>query len=193
MKKNKELILFMPFIGGGGVEKNLFIISNFLITKIKNITVCTVSRDFKKKFNKKIKFLTPTKKISKKINIRMNYLICLFVLFKYLRKNKNCTVLSFQANIYCIILCKLFNIKIIVRSNSSPSGWYHNNIKKLLYKNIILLADRVIVNSLEFKKQMINRFGIKVHCIYNPLNTSKILDDSKKGKIDNFFRTKKMY
>ena len=29
MQKNK-LIIFMPFIGGGGVEKNLFLISNYL-------------------------------------------------------------------------------------------------------------------------------------------------------------------
>ena len=37
-----------------------------------------------------------------------------------------------------------------------------------------MLADAVIVNSIEFKKQMINRFGIKVHCIYNPLNILEI-------------------
>ncbi len=181
----------MPFIGGGGVEKNLFIISNFLVSKIENVTICTTLKVFKNKFNKKIKFLTPSQKISKNINIRINYLICLFVLFKYLRKNKNCVVFSFQANVYCILLCKLLNIKIIVRSNSSPSGWYHNIIKKIIYKKIISLADRVIVNSLEFKKQMLDRFNIKVNCIYNPLNISKILKDSKKGKMDNFFENKK--
>ena len=35
MKKiKKKLIIFMPSIDGGGVEKNLFIISNFLSNKI---------------------------------------------------------------------------------------------------------------------------------------------------------------
>ena len=35
-KKNyKKVIIFMPYIGIGGVEKNLFIISNFLVKKLK--------------------------------------------------------------------------------------------------------------------------------------------------------------
>ena len=29
----KKVIIFMPSIEGGGVEKNLFIISNYLVTK----------------------------------------------------------------------------------------------------------------------------------------------------------------
>ena len=48
MKNNKNLILFMPFIGGGGVEKNLFIIANYLATKIiDKVTLCTLSIDKK--------------------------------------------------------------------------------------------------------------------------------------------------
>ena len=89
----------------------------------------------------------------RKLHIRLKYLICLVILFKFLIKNKNSTVLSFQANIYCIILCKLLNINIIVRSNSSPSGWYHNTIKKIIYKYLISKADSVIVNSIEFKNK----------------------------------------
>ena len=38
----------MPFIGIGGVEKNLFIISNYLVKKVKNLSICTVSKDKKK-------------------------------------------------------------------------------------------------------------------------------------------------
>ena len=33
-KKFKKVLIFMPFIGIGGVEKNLFIISNFLSKKV---------------------------------------------------------------------------------------------------------------------------------------------------------------
>ena len=49
MLNNKNLILFMPFIGGGGVEKNLYIIANYLSTKIDKIKLCTLSIDKKKK------------------------------------------------------------------------------------------------------------------------------------------------
>ena len=180
----------MPFIGGGGVEKNLFIISNYLSKKVDNLYVCSVSKNLKNKFNKKIKFITTKKEINKNFNIRLKYLIALFILFKFLLKNRNTTVLSFQANIYCIILCKLFNIKVIIRSNSSPSGWYHNFLKKITYKFVISFADCVIVNSKNFKIQMQKKFGIKVKCIYNPLNKNEIIAKSRIKINNNFFEKK---
>jgi len=190
MKKNKNLIIFMPFIGIGGVEKNLFIISNYLIKKVENLSVCTSSNKYKKKFDKKIKFISPQKKISENLNIRLKYILCLFLLFKLFLKNKNFTVISFQANIYCILLCKLFNVQVIVRSNSSPSGWYHNNFKKFVYKKIISLADEVIVNSDDFKKEMEKKFSIKVNCIFNPLNIDEIKKKASSIYKNNFFKKK---
>ena len=53
----------MPYIGIGGVEKNLFIISNFLKKKIKNLSICTTSTNYKRKFLKNIKLITPRNKI----------------------------------------------------------------------------------------------------------------------------------
>ena len=188
---NRNLILFMPFIGGGGVEKNLYIIANHLSAKFKKIKICTLSRDKLLNFNKKIKYLGPSKNFYGKPHIRLKYLICLVILFKFLIKNKNSTVLSFQANIYCIVLCKLLNINIIVRSNSSPSGWYHNTIKKITYKYLISKADSVIVNSIEFKKQMESKFKIKVNCIFNPLDLKNIRKQSNLGRPDPFFHKKK--
>ncbi len=181
----------MPFIGGGGVEKNLFIIANFFTKKFKYVNVCTYSKKHKNKFNKKINFLTPKTNLSENINLRIKYLICLFALYKFLNQNKKTVVFSFQANIYCILLCKLLSVKVIVRSNSSPSGWYHNSIKKFIYKKIISFANVVIVNSVIFKKQMIKKFGIKVHCIYNPLNILEILKKSRNYKKEKFFTSKK--
>ena len=190
MKKNKNLIIFMPFIGIGGVEKNLFIVSNYLIKKVNNLSVCTSSNKYKKKFDKKIKFISPKKKVSENLNIRLKYILCLFLLFKLFLKNKNFTVISFQANIYCILLCKLFNVQIIVRSNSSPSGWYHNNFKKFVYKKIISLADEVIVNSDDFKKEMEKKFSIKVNCIFNPLNINEIKKKASSIYKNGFFKKK---
>ncbi len=186
--KSKNIIFFMPFIGGGGVEKNLFIIANYFSKKIKKLIICTSSRKYKYKFNKKIKFLSPKKNIDEKVNIRLQYIISLFLLFKFLFKNKNTIVFAFQANIYCIIICKLLNIKVVVRSNSSPEGWYHNPIKKIIYKKIISLADAIIVNSLQFKKQMETKFNIQVHCIYNPLDIKEIIKKSKIKISEKFFK-----
>ena len=187
IKTKKNLIIFMPFIGGGGVEKNLFLISNFLSKKFKKIRICTISEKYKKKFNNKIEFIFPKKDYSENLNIRIKYLICLYELFKYLKSNKDSVVLSFQANIYCIIICKLLNIKVIVRSNSSPIGWYHNNLKKFIYQKIIKKADKVIVNSSDFKKQMETMFKIKVESIFNPLNLDEIKKKSKEKINFEFF------
>ena len=191
MVNNKNLILFMPFIGGGGVEKNLYIIANYLSRKFKKIKLCTLSHDKLRKFDKKIKYIGPHNNYYENINIRLKYLVCLYFLFKYLINHKNSIVFAFQANIYCIILCRILNVKIIVRSNSSPSGWYHNSLKKIIYKYFISKADQVIVNSYEFKKQMESKFNIKVNCILNPLNIKYINKKSKSGKSDSFFKNKK--
>ena len=49
--KQKRLIIFIPSIEGGGVEKNLFIISNYLKDKINKTSVITVSNKFKHRFS----------------------------------------------------------------------------------------------------------------------------------------------
>jgi glycosyltransferase involved in cell wall biosynthesis len=123
--------------------------------------------------------------------MRIKYFYCLIILFIFLLKNKNTVVFSFQANIYCILLCKILKIKIISRSNSSPSGWSHNFIKKIIYKKIINMADAIITNSKDFKKQMDKNFGIKTLCIYNPLNKIEIIKKSKTKTNFNFFNNKK--
>ena len=51
--KQKKLLIFMPSIEGGGVEKNLFIISNFLAYKIYKVFLITASKKYKNKFDKK--------------------------------------------------------------------------------------------------------------------------------------------
>ena len=175
----KKLIIFMPSIEGGGVEKNLMIIANYLTTRIKNVTIISLSKKFKSKFNKKINFIT-TKINFDYLNRKTKYLISLFLLFRELLGNKNKVVFSFQANIYCILLCKILNVKVVVRSNSSPSGWSKNFIKKFVFKFVLSLADKVVVNSFDFKKEMEQKFNVKSFCIYNPLDVHKIKKLSKK-------------
>ena len=53
MKLSSNLILFMPSIDGGGVEKNLIIIANYLIKKLKKVTVITYDNRFRSKFDRR--------------------------------------------------------------------------------------------------------------------------------------------
>ena len=149
--KTKKVILFMPSVEGGGVEKNFFIIANYLSKKINNLSIITTFTK-KGKFEKNKNVILSGNSIWEKFGRRTKYIICLWLLLKEIIKDNNRIVFAFQANIYCIILCKIFNIPILTRSNTAPDGWSNNIIKKL-YINFLAKANVVIVNSLEFKRK----------------------------------------
>lgn len=180
----------MPSIEGGGVEKNLFLISNFLATKFKDLRLITASHEFKKKF-KNINIIFPGFDLSSKSRI-VKYFFCLYELLKIILKEKNLIIFSFQANLYCILISKLFRKKVIIRSNSSPSGWSNNYIKKKIFKTILKLADTIIVNSNEFQKEIKKKFSVRSVVIYNPLNKQEIIRQAnKKVNFPFFDKTKK--
>ena len=107
-------------------------------------------------------------------------MIAIFLLIKEIIKDKNIIVFSFQANIYCIIVCKLLSVRVIARSNTAPIGWSNNIVKRYIFKKVLNLSDEVIVNSIEFKKDLKKELGINSVCIYNPLNCKEIIKKSKK-------------
>ncbi len=186
----KKLIIFMPFIHYGGVEKNLFLIANYLSKSVNNIFLITSNTNLKKKINKKIKIINP-KIFNNNKNKFLSYFLCLMILIKILIKEKNYLVFSFQANIYCAFICILFNVNIIIRSNTSPIGWDHSLLKKKIYQIIIGKVDKIILNSREFKKQFTKLLNLKSVCIYNPLDVKKIKYKSREKLIFPFFKTNK--
>lgn len=187
--KQKKLIIFMPSIEGGGVEKNLFLISNFLSSKFNQVKLVTASNN--------------TKKIHKRINIVDSKILNFFakgrlfktifssiLLFFQLLNERNVIVLSFQANLFAILITKFFNIKIITRLNSSPSGWVDNNWRKNFFRKIYSWSDLIIVNSYEFKKELWTKLKIKSHCIFNPLDKNIVIKKSKDKIKDNPYKIK---
>ena len=182
----------MPSIEGGGVEKNVFIVSNYLAKKFNGISLITISKKYKSKFNKLVDVKTLSSYFWDNLPRRFKYFLALSLLIFELIKDRNKIVFSFQANIYCIIICKLLSIKVIVRSNSAPFGWSKNPFKKKLYKFFLKKADDIMVNSLEFKKDMKREFNVDSSCIYNPLNTKEILKLSKKRTKKNFNKKKNL-
>ena len=176
----KKIILFMPSIEKGGAEKNLFIISNYLCKKFKKLTVISASKKAKKNFNKKVQFLCPESEIWNAFGRSLKNFISIFFLIKKILQDRKTLVLSFQANIYAIIICKIFSINIITRSNSFPDDWTNNFIKKFIFKKILSLANENIVNSIAIRNKFRLNYKINATCIYNPLNKKQILKLSKK-------------
>jgi glycosyltransferase involved in cell wall biosynthesis len=193
MKNNNKLIIFMPSMDGGGVEKNIIIISNYLSKYIKKIYLITYDNRYNKFFDRNIKIINIKKKSYKNINKYKKYFFCLIELLKLFIKKRNVSVFTFQANIYAITLCKLFGVKVISRSNSSPAGWNKNFFKNLLFGIFFKLSNKIIVNSYAFKKQIDNKFNINSKMIYNPLNKKEILEKSKYKCKQKIFFNKKIF
>ena len=70
--KIPKIIIFFPSIEKGGADKNLFMISNFLSNKFKNICIITSSKNYLNNLNKKIKYVGP-KSISKTLQKFENF------------------------------------------------------------------------------------------------------------------------
>ena len=71
---NKKILFFMPSIEGGGVEKNLFIVSNYFSEKFENIYLITTSTEFKKNLIKKLELFRQRQIFGKNLVEELNIL-----------------------------------------------------------------------------------------------------------------------
>ena len=62
-----------------------------------------------------------------------------------------------------------------------------NYFKNLIFKYFLCKSDEIIVNSKIFKKELDNKFKTNSKLIFNPLNKTEILRNSKKKIRFNFF------
>ena len=115
--------------------------------------------------------------------------MCLIILSKEIIRNKNTSVFSFQANIYAVFLSLILRFNLIIRSNSSPSGWNKGIVKNYLFKIFLQFPKSIIVNSLDFKYEIDKKFIINSSLIYNPLNKNEILLKSKEKINFKIFNT----
>ncbi len=194
MKKKRSLIIFIPSIENAGVEKNLYLIANYLARKNIPIKVLTASNNKRRFFDEKIKIISVKNKKSIKNSRLIKTLVAIFLFFKNCR-NEDVVILSFQSNIIAIMLGLIFKKKTIIRSNTSPEKYIKNGIYKIIFKFFFNLADEIIVNSFDFKKKFRKFFSIIPNVIYNPFVGKKVkkvnfsfFSDKKSLKIINVAR-----
>ena len=164
----------MPSMDGGGVEKNLIIIANYISKKGINVNLISFDDKFKENFNKKINFIKPRFSTLNRSKY-YKYFFCLLLLARELIKN-NCIVFSFQANIYAIILWKILNTQIIIRSNHH-TGW-NKNFFKILFLDYFLKGNEIIVNSFDFKRELDSKFDTNLW-LFKSINKQEILKNKK--------------
>ncbi len=170
---SKEIIIFIPSIESGGVEKNFFILLKFLLKFYTKINLVTSSKIKLSKHLKKVKIIKPNSKFWINQNRLVKSIVCLFLLIKFFPKNKF-LLFSFQSNFFSIIASKLMGWPIILRLNTSPEKYVNNFFKIILFKTLYKLGDEIIVNSKEFKNNIKRVLGLNSIVIYNPVYNKRI-------------------
>ena len=184
----KKLIIFMPSIEGGGVEKNLFIVSNYLVKNFKSVSLITISKKYKNKFDKKINFISLKSDYWDTLSRRTKYFLAIILLIRELLTKKNSIIFAFQANIYAIITCKLLNKKLLYALILHLLDGLKIFLRNL-FINFSKKVDIVMANSKDFIKSLKSEFNVNAHCIYNPLNKNEIIKKSK-IKTKKYFESK---
>lgn len=195
MKYKNQLVFFYPSIEIGGLTKNLFSLINSLSNKKYNINFITYknlkNNVVAKKlytFDKKINVITP-KFFFKTYNRYLKYFFCFLTLLHFCSKNKF-LIISFQSNILSIIAAKLTNSKIIIRCNTAPQKYVSDFKKKMFFKFFYSLADKILVTSNDFKKEMKKYFNLKSIVHRQSLDIEGI---KKKSKVKTNFEFFKKY
>ncbi len=176
----KKIVLFIPSIEGGGVEKNLFLIAEYLSKIHKKLFIITADKKYKNVSNKNISVICPTSSIWERKTRLVKTIISILLLIKNF--NKDTIILSFQSNISAIFISKVFGYKIIIRLNTSIRKYINNIFRKFLYKLFYNFADEIIVNSKSFKNEIKKILNLNSNLIYN-----LAIQNKKKEKI-NFFK-----
>ena len=184
-KFNKRIIFFCPSMEEGGVEKNLINICNG-ISLDRKISVITANKNKEKFFKDNVEFISSTSNFyNSKIRI-IKSLFCIYLLLKK-HKNKETILVSFQSNILAIIFSKLLNYKIIIRLNQSPNNYAKNYFKRKIMAYFYRRANKIIVNSIEFRKEIKKYFNLNSITIYNLIEPKNKILKLSKYKINNSF------
>ena len=181
----KKLAIYIPSIESGGVEKNLYSISEYFLKKNIDLYIITANTNKKKFFNKKAKFICPKNKNWNKSSRLVKNFICSILTIKNLKKT-NIPIFSFQSNISAIILSKILGLKIAIRLNTSLSKYMKGFLKKTFFKLVYNMSDKIIVNSNIFKKELKRTLSLDSIAILNPLNVKKIINKKKINFFLNF-------
>ena len=104
----REITIFCPTIGVGGVEKNLYLILNYFAKKNLNVNLLTCSFEKKKKLDNRINIIGPKNNFFNKNFQIIKIIVCFIYFFKTnLIKKKN-YLIFFSVQCLCDFNCKFF-------------------------------------------------------------------------------------
>lgn len=189
----EKVIIFIPAIENGGVERNAIWTANGLVERNYQVDVVYVRMEERQvgrldkrvhqvKFDcRKAAFLN--QRIADAVSIRKEF-------GKYLdtQNAQNTVILAFQSASAAIGVCKKHGFKVICRLSNHPAAVHYEKsllrklsekIKPYTYKK----ADLVIANSKRLAEDFEGLIGKEVVTVYNPIDFKKI-EEAKAEEIE---------
>lgn len=185
----KHILIFIPSIESGGVEKNAIIVANELLAQDYEVSVlyCRIIDEKKNAFSEGIEMVKFERRTIPHINPRLtDALFMRKSLKEYLDKQdaENTVLIAFQSASVAIGVCKKAGVRVICRLSNHPSAVKYEHsilrslsewLKPFTYKK----ADVIVANS----RKLAEDFGKKVHrdvvTIYNPIDFDDIKEKAK--------------
>ena len=159
------------------LRRIFFYITKYIQSKFKNVYLITANKLKQNLFGKNVKLIMPNTYYFNDKNRFVKNIVCTYLLIKNFKK-RSALILSLQSNFFSIISSKVISAKIIIRLNTSPEKYITNIYKKILFKLLYNLADEIIVNSYDFKKNLHKNFYLNSKVILNPIKNRQ---DKKKN------------
>tara|TARA_B100000963_G_C22636947_1_gene678108 strand:- start:4276 stop:5355 length:1080 start_codon:yes stop_codon:yes gene_type:complete len=178
---NKKIVFYIPSIEGGGVEKNLYLLIEYLSRNIDKIYIVTANK--KNNNSKKVEYICPDTNFWDKKNRTLKNIVCVYLFIINFWSSEG-VILSFQSNITSILISKILKFKVLIRLNTSINKYIKNFFKKIIFRFFYSLSDVIIVNSKSFHKEL-SKINLKSYLIFN-----LITPDKKKGELSFFKRFK---
>jgi glycosyltransferase involved in cell wall biosynthesis len=176
---NKDkVVFFLPSFANGGAEEVIVNIFNEISRQDKNAVFIVGNKtgnNFRKIHNKKKIYSLEKKRL----------IFCFFSIYKYLKKNKNSTVITTlsHSNIFFCVLKKFINFRLIIRETNIDIEVNKNFLEKKNIKLIRLLkfffynySDKIIAIN-NYSKKEISKFiknKKKISVLNNPIIFKKI-------------------
>lgn len=180
----KHILIFIPAIESGGVERNAILIANGLLAQGYQVSVlyCRAMESQLERFEKDVELVCFPRKQIPHIHPRLTDAYFMKRnLAEYLdRQNVEETVLiAFQSASVAIGICKKKGVKVICRLSNHPSMIkYEKSFTRKLSEWIrpytYQKADVVVANSKRLADDFGKQIGKEVVTIYNPIDTKRV-------------------
>lgn len=180
----KKVIIFIPSIEAGGVERNAIWVANEMAARGLRVDVLYVraAEDQLQKFSAPVSLIQFPCARYPFLNRRIVDAIKMRHAFNQYLKNQaadSTVVLSFQSSIAAIGICRKNNIQIICRLSNHPiaAKYEKNLIRKIsewLKPHFYKKADLVIANSERLALDFAGKIHKKVETIYNPIDFNRV-------------------